>query len=83
MLESTRAARTKILLAIAGGGAVLGMAGLAVVADQGTTPDASVVAAPVIPGPMTVGDTVTVTAPVTVLPTEKAVVTHKAVPYRG
>jgi hypothetical protein len=76
-----RAAHIKILSAIASGGAVLAMGGLAITADDGTAP--MPMAAPILPGPMTQGGTVTSTAIVTVLATEKAVVTHKAQPYKG
>ncbi|WP_431234999.1 hypothetical protein ACQ856_11025 [Mycolicibacterium psychrotolerans] len=51
--------------------------------DDGVPMDSSPVAAPVMPGPMTQGDTVTTTIPPTALATEKAVVTHKAKPYKG
>jgi hypothetical protein len=83
MGESTRAARTKILLAVLGGAAVMGMGAVVVATDDGVLPAAPAVAAPVLPGPMTQGGTVTTTAAVTVLATEKAVVTHKAQPYKG
>ncbi len=78
---------TKILMAVVGGAAVVAMGGLTTVFDDGM-PVTPAVAAPVMPGTMTQGDTVTTTiAPValpgTVLPTEKAVVTHKAKPYKG
>jgi hypothetical protein len=79
MAYSTRAARTKILLAVAGGAAVVAMGGLAVVFDEGTLPSVPAVAAPVLPGPMTVGDTATTTTvePVA-LATAKAHPTVKA-----
>jgi hypothetical protein len=66
MADSTRAAHTKILLAMAGGMAVVAMGGLSVVFDQGAVPTSPAVASPVLPGPMTQGDTVTTTiAPTT------------------
>ncbi|MEZ0358756.1 hypothetical protein [Mycobacterium sp. ENV421] len=70
-------------MAVIGGGAVLAMGGLTVAFDDGVPMDSSPVAAPVMPGPMTQGETVTTTIPPTVLDTEKAVVTHKAQPYKG
>jgi hypothetical protein len=81
--KSARAARTKILVAVAGGVAVVAMGGLTVVFDEGTLANAGVVAAPVMPGPMTQGETVTTSAPASVLATEKAAPTHKAQPYHG
>lgn len=89
MADSTRGSRTKVLLALAGGGAVVAMAGLTVAFDQGAPLVVPAVAAPVLPGPMTQGATATVdgmmstTTPPPVLATEKAVVTHKAQPYKG
>jgi hypothetical protein len=61
MVHRTRASRTKILLAVAGGAAVVAMGGVTVVFDEGTLPDSPLVAAPILPGPMTVGDTATTT----------------------
>jgi hypothetical protein len=81
MAHWTRASRTKILLAVAGGAAVVAMGGLTVVFDEGALPDSPMLAAPILPGPMTVGDTVTTTTPPAVLATEKARVEHKARPY--
>ena len=78
MAEWTRVARTKILLAVAGGSAVVAMGGLAVAVDEGLPPQAPAVAAPVMPGPMTVGDTVTTTIPPTALATGKAAPAVKA-----
>ncbi|SBS76914.1 Rare lipoprotein A [uncultured Mycobacterium sp.] len=72
MADSTRASRTKILFAVAGGGAVVAMAGLTVVFDQGAPSVLPAVAAPVLPGPMTQGDTVTTTIAPAVLATAKA-----------
>lgn len=83
MAELTRAARTKILLAVAGGGAVVAMAGLAITFDDGAALTSPAVAAPIMPGPMTEGETVTTTIPPTTLATEKATVIHKAKPYKG
>ncbi len=82
------AERTKILMAVIGGGAVIAMGGVTVAFDGGVPADSPAVAAPILPGTMTQGDTVTTTVvpvalPGTVLPTEKAVVTHKAKPYKG
>ena len=82
------AARTKVLMAVIGGGAVVAMAGVTVAFDGGVPADSPAVAAPILPGPMTQGDTVTTTIvpvalPGSVLPTEKAVVKHKAQPYKG
>jgi hypothetical protein len=78
MAEWTRAARTKILLAVAGGGAVVAMSGLAVAVDEGPAPESPSVASPVLPGPMTQGDTVTTTIPPTALATGKAAPAVKA-----
>lgn len=72
MSEWTRVARTKILLAVAGGGAVLAMGGLAVTLDEGVPLQSPPTAAPVMPGPMTLGDTVTTTIAPAALATEKA-----------
>ncbi|EHB55923.1 rare lipoprotein A [Mycolicibacterium rhodesiae JS60] len=88
MAASARGGRIKILLAVVGGAAVVAMGGWSAAFGDGITVDTSPVAAPIMPGPMTVGDTVTTTIvpvalPGTVLPTEKAVVTHKAQPYKG
>ncbi|MBB3605146.1 hypothetical protein FHT40_004830 [Mycolicibacterium sp. BK556] len=88
MAELTRLARTKILMAVVAGGAVVTMAGLAVAIDDGAPLVSTPVAAPILPGPMTQGDTVTTTIvpvalPGTALATAKAVVTHKAQPYKG
>ncbi|WP_131536183.1 hypothetical protein [Mycolicibacterium aromaticivorans] len=70
-------------MAVLGGSAVLAMGGLTIAFDGGVPMDSSPVAAPILPGPMTQGDTVTMTVPPSVLETEKAVVTHKAQPYKG
>jgi hypothetical protein len=78
MVEWTRAARTKILFAVAGGGAAVAMAGFVVAVDDGALPDSPPVASPVMPGPMTQGETVTTTIAPTVLATEKAAPTVKA-----
>ena len=83
MAEWSRVARIKILLAVVGGGAVMAMAGLAPVVDQGAPPDLPPVASPILPGPMTQGDTVTTTIPPTALATAKAVPAVKAKPYHG
>jgi hypothetical protein len=79
MAEWTGVARTKILLAVAGGGTVMAMAGLTVVFDQDTLPNSPVVAAPILPGPMTQGDTVTTTIVPVALP-GSALATAKAAP---
>lgn len=81
MAQRTGAARTKILLAVAGGAAFVAMAGLAVVVDEGAPVYSPSVASPVMPGPMTQGDTVTTTIPPTVLETAKAAPAVKAKPY--
>jgi len=79
MVERTRVARTKILLAVTGGGAVLVMAGLAVAIDGGVPANSPAVAAPILPGPMTVGDTaMTTTVEPVALATAKARPTVKA-----
>jgi hypothetical protein len=78
MAEWTGAARTKILLVVAGGGAVMAMAGLTVVFDEDTLLNSPMVAAPILPGPMTQGDTVTTTVAPAVLATEKAAPAVKA-----
>ncbi|GAY14699.1 hypothetical protein [Mycobacterium sp. shizuoka-1] len=83
MAQWTVGAHARIVLAIAGGGAMVAMAGLAVAVDASAPPQIPPVASPVLPGPMTQGDTVTTTIPPTALATEKAVVTHKAKPYKG
>ncbi len=83
MAEWPGAVSTKFLMAVIGGSAVVAMGGLAVAFDDGVPMGSSPVAAPVMPGPMTQGDTVTTTIPPSVLATEKAVVTHKARPYKG
>ncbi|MCX2933279.1 hypothetical protein ORI20_23685 [Mycobacterium sp. CVI_P3] len=80
MAESTHT-RVKILLAVAGGGAVMALAGFAV--GEGAPPPSPSVAAPVLPGPMTQGDTVTTTIPPTALATAKAAPVVKAKPYHG
>ena len=80
MAESTSVGRTKFLLAVAGGSAVLAMAGLSVVVGD-AAPQVVPAAAPVLPGPMTEGDTVTTTIPPSVLPTEKAKPLVKAPRY--
>jgi hypothetical protein len=81
MAELTRAARTKILLAVAGGSAVVVMGGLAITFDDGATLNAPPVASPIMPGPMTEGGTATTTIPPSVLDTEKAVPLVKAPRY--
>ena len=78
MADPTRSSRTKILLALAGGGAVVAMAGLTVAFDQGAPPVLPAVAAPVLPGPMTQGDTVTTTIAPAALATAKAAPAVKA-----
>jgi hypothetical protein len=72
MTESTRGTRTKILMAVVGGAAVVAMGGLSAALGDGITVDSPPVAAPIIPGPMTVGDTVTTTIAPAALATEKA-----------
>jgi hypothetical protein len=72
MAESARGARIKILLAVVGGAAVVATGGLSAAFGDGITVDSPPVAAPIIPGPMTVGDTVTTTIAPAVLATEKA-----------
>jgi hypothetical protein len=79
MADSTRVSRTKILFALAGGAAVVAMAGLTVVFDQGAPSVLPAVAAPVLPGPMTQGDTVTTTIVPVALP-GSALATAKAAP---
>jgi hypothetical protein len=71
-----RAAHIKILSAIASGGAVLVMGGLAFTADDGLAP--MPMAAPILPGPMTQGGTVTTSIAPAVLATEKAAPIVKA-----
>ncbi len=78
MTESTRTSRTKIMLAVAGGAAVVALGGLTVVFDEPASPDVPAVAAPIMPGPMTQGDTVTSTVEPTALATAKAAPTVKA-----
>lgn len=83
MAEWRGAVSTKVLMAVIGGSAVVAMGAVTVAFDDGVPGDSSPVAAPILPGPMTQGETVTTTIPPTVLDTEKAVVTHKAQPYKG
>jgi hypothetical protein len=83
MADGRGAGRTKLLMAVIGGGAVVAMGGVTVAFDDGIPVNSPAVAAPIMPGPMTQGDTVTTTVPPTALATEKAVVTHKAKPYKG
>ncbi|KAA0110767.1 hypothetical protein [Mycolicibacterium sp. P1-5] len=83
MVERQGAARTKLLMAVVGGSAVVAMGGLSAMFGDGVPMDSPAVAAPVLPGPMTIGGTVTTTIAPSVLATEKAVVTHKAQPYKG
>lgn len=81
--ESTYGRRAKFLLAVLGGSAAMVMAGFAVVIGESGEPVSVPAASPVLPGPMTQGDTVTTTIAPSALATEKAVVTHKAQPYKG
>ncbi|QEN12461.1 hypothetical protein ACRDU6_07030 [Mycolicibacterium sp. ELW1] len=83
MAEWRGAVSTKVLMAVIGGSAVVAMGGVTVAFDDGVPIDSSPVAAPVMPGPMTQGDTVTTTIepvamPGPVLPTEKAAPKVKA-----
>lgn len=81
MAESTTGRRTKLLLAILGGSAAVAMAGFSVVIGETGEPMSVPAASPVLPGPMTEGDTVTTTIPPSVLATAKAAPTYKAKPY--
>ncbi|GAA2784476.1 hypothetical protein [Mycolicibacterium pallens] len=83
MAEWPRGVSAKVWMAVIGGSAVVAMGGVTVAFDDGVPVDSSPVAAPILPGPMTQGDTVTTTIPPTTLATAKAVVTHKAQPYKG
>ncbi|WP_445167162.1 hypothetical protein ACTXG7_25630 [Mycolicibacterium sp. Dal123E01] len=79
MADLTRVSRTKILLAVASGSAVLAMAGQVVMFDDGMASELPVVAAPIVPGPMTMGDTAsTTTLEPVALATQKAKPTVKA-----
>jgi hypothetical protein len=78
MAVSTRAARMKILSALASGSAVLAMGGLVVMVDDGLPQTPTPVASPILPGPMTQGATVTTSSAPTVLATEKAAPAVKA-----
>lgn len=83
MAEWRNVLSTKVLMAVIGGSAVVAMGAVTVAFDDGVPMDSSPVAAPILPGPMTQGDTVTTTIPPSVLATEKAKVMHKAQPYKG
>ena len=83
MTERTRTARVKVLMAVVGGGAAVVMGGLAVVTDVGPGPDSAHVASPILPGPMTQGDTVTTTIPPAALIVGKAAPTVKAPRFGG
>ncbi|MGY4711921.1 hypothetical protein ACXDF8_20545 [Mycolicibacterium sp. CBM1] len=80
MADSTPGRRTKVLLALAGGAAALTMGGFSVAGDGGSLVTVPA-AAPVLPGPMTEGDTVTTTIPPSVLAISKAKPVVKAKPY--
>jgi hypothetical protein len=67
-------------MAATGLGAVVAMGGLALTVDQPAPPESSSVASPVLPGPMTQGDTVTTTIPPSALAIEKAKPKVKANP---
>jgi hypothetical protein len=81
MAPLTTARRTKFALAALGGAALVTMTGLSTVTGETTTADLPAVASPVLPGPMTQGDTVTTTIPPSTLAVEKAVPPVKAAPY--
>lgn len=81
MAPLTTARRTKLALAALGGTALLTMTGLSILAGDATTADLPAVASPVLPGPMTQGDTVTTTIPPSTLAVEKAAPPVKAKPY--
>lgn len=73
--------RTKLALAALGGAALVTMTGLSVVTGDTTTADLTPVASPVLPKPMTQGETVTTTIPPSTLAVEKATPPVKAKPY--
>ena len=82
MARLTTVRRTKLVLAVLGGAAMVTMTGLAVVTgDTTTTGDLPPAASPVLPGTMTEGDTVTTTIPPSTLAVEKAAPPVKAAPY--
>jgi hypothetical protein len=81
MAPLTTARRTKLALAAFGGAALATMTGLAIVTGDTTTADLPPAASPLLPGPMTQGDTVTTTTPPSTLAVEKAVPPVKAKPY--
>jgi hypothetical protein len=82
MVNRHAAARTKVLMAVIGASAAVAMGGLSMMFNDDVAMNSPAVAAPVVPGPMTIGGTVTTTIAPSVLATEKAVVTHKAQPYK-
>ncbi len=81
MARLSTARGTKLALAVLGSGAVITMIGLSVVTEDSMTTELPPAAAPVLPGPMTQGDTVTTTIPPSTLATEKAAPAVKAKPY--
>jgi hypothetical protein len=81
MTQPTAARRTKLALAALGGAAVVTMTGLSLATGENMTPDLPPAASPVLPGPMTQGDTVTTTIPPSTLAVEKAAPPVKAAPY--
>ncbi|MCI4673617.1 hypothetical protein [Candidatus Mycolicibacterium alkanivorans] len=81
MAQLMTARRIKLALAVLGGAAVVTMTGLSVVTGGSTTTDLPPAAAPLLPGPMTQGDTVTTTIPPSTLAVKKAAPPVKAKPY--
>ncbi len=81
MARLKAARRTRLVLAALGGVALVTMTGLSVVTGETTSTDLPPAASPVLPGPMTQGDTVTTTIPPSALAVEKAVPPVKAAPY--
>lgn len=78
MVEPTSGQRAKFLLAVVGGSAVVVLAGFAAVIGETGEPVSVPAASPVLPGPMTEGDTVTTTIPPSALATAKAAPVVKA-----
>ncbi len=81
MAQLTAARRTKLALAALGGAALVTMTGLLMVTGETPTADLPPAASPVLPGPMTQGNTVTTTIPPSTLAVEKAAPPVKAAPY--
>jgi hypothetical protein len=81
MAHSMTVERTKLVLAIVGGSAVVAMAGFSVAMGTSGSSDPLPMAHPILVGPMTEGDTVTTTVAPTQLATQKAAPALKAPRY--